>query len=80
LKSSANLDFVAGEASLTPYNCRDKASVKKGETRRADDIEVVAPYSNLAGLLTLDAGALSQLDAIHTATLKAKATAPPAYD
>eukprot|EP01038_Epipyxis_sp_PR26KG_P015283 gene15283-20587_t len=56
LQSLTNLDFIPGLASLTPYNAAPatKKLIKKGDPpRTVDDVNEVAPYSNLCGLLAL---------------------------
>lgn len=41
LKSTENLDFEPGVASLTPYNAADKSTVKKGEVQMATTVDTV---------------------------------------
>lgn len=80
LKSEVNLDFEAGRASLTPYNVKDKNAVKKGETKIAEDVNVVKAYSNLCGLLAINKDALADLDSIYDCIQKAKAQHPLSFD
>lgn len=80
LKSSKNLDFVPGEAALTPYNAADKSAVKKGETVLATSVDSVKAYSNLCGLLALDKAGLDRLEDIHAAIQRAKSSSAPTYD
>ena len=80
LKSDVNLDFEPGVANLTPFNCADKGSIKKGEVRSATHVEAVQPYSNLCGLIAVGNSAVPQLDTIYEATLRASKLAPPSFD
>lgn len=80
LKSDVNLDFEPGVANLTPFNCADKGSIKKGEVRSATNVEAVQPYSNLCGLIAVSNSAVPQLDTIYEATSRASKLAPPSFD
>jgi 3'(2'), 5'-bisphosphate nucleotidase len=80
LKSDLNLDFEAGRANLTPYNVKDKSSIKKGETKVADDVNIVKAYSNLCGLLAINSAAIGDLDHIYDCVQRAKAQHPLSYD
>jgi 3'-phosphoadenosine 5'-phosphosulfate (PAPS) 3'-phosphatase len=80
LKSETNLDFESGVANLTPFNCADKGSVKKDESRMAIDVESVQAYSNLCGLLAVDSAVMPQLDSIHEAMIRIRLETPPSYN
>ena len=88
LQSPTNLDFTAGSASLTMYNCSPlvKKAIKKGDVtlpKLATDITDVAPYSNLCGLVALseENNTVEKRRAVHAAVLAAIAMGSPvAYD
>lgn len=84
LKSSVNLDFEPGVANLTPYNADvDKeviARLKKGEKISIDDIAQAKKYSNLCGLLCLDAQSLAQVDEFYACIQRAKQFSALSYD
>jgi len=75
-----NLDFETDAASLTPYNSADKKAVKKGDAPRKGLHAEFAPYSNLCGLLAVNAGGLDRLDVFYDAIQVAKSVSEPAYD
>ena len=80
LKSETNLDFESGVASLTPFNCAEKGSVKKDESRMATDVKSVQAYSNLCGLFAVDSAVMPQLDSIHGAMNRIRLQTPPSYN
>ena len=80
LKSSVNLDFESGVASLTQFNAAEGSTFKKGDKVLASDVSMVRPYSNLCGLLAVHRVAMPQLDLVHDAILKVIAVEPPSYD
>ena len=75
-----NLDFETDAASLTPYNSADKKLVKKGDAPRKGLHAEFAPYSNLCGLLAVNAGGLDRLNVFYDAIQVAKSVSEPAYD
>lgn len=81
LKSDRNLDFVAGEASLTKYNAAAGGDI--GDSRRmAMDASEVKPYANLWGLFAIGAEKNSEA---HKADLlaalkRAAKSSPPSFD
>lgn len=80
LKSTDNLDFEEGVSNVTPYNVKDKKSIKKGDPARIGTLAEFAPYSNICGLIALSSSGLSQLDTIFDAIQEVKQTQPPSYD
>ena len=80
MKSPANLDFEPGRATLTPYNARDKTSVKKGTEEPAVHVDQVAAYSNLCGLVAIDKSGLQELGTIHDAIVRANAINAASFD
>lgn len=81
LKSNVNLDFLPATSCLTPYNAKDKASIKKGDPPRQGALEEFQPYSNLLGLLAMSAEGLQpRLAELQQAVLEVAVKAPPAYD
>lgn len=81
-KSNENTDFEPGLSNMTPYNARDKGSVKKGETVSASHVDMVKPYSNLCGLIALDQNCSSEgsMSAIYDAIERAAKKSRPSYD
>lgn len=80
LKSAANLDFEPNTSNLTPYNARDKKSIKKDSPARHGNLEEFQPYSNICGLLALSAEGLPNIEKIYSCIQEAKEIAPPSYD
>ena len=75
-KSTTNLDFVPGQANLTPYN----SPLGKNAKGPADDISKVKPYSNLCGLIAIDKAGLSEVKKYHDAIQRARKESDLAYD
>ena len=75
-----NLDFEENKANLTPYNAANKKAVKKGDAPRRGKHEEFASYSNLCGLLAVNAVGMEKLPEFYTAIQVAKTIAEPAYD
>jgi hypothetical protein len=80
LQSANNLDFEENTSNLTPYNAKDKKSIKKGDAPRLGKLEEFQPYSNIVGLLALSASGLPEVDRIFDAIQEVKTTHPPSYD
>jgi hypothetical protein len=80
LKSDVNLDFVPNKAALTLYNAADKSTVKKGETVLGSSATQFKAYSNLCGLLAVNAGCVGNMDSLFDALKRAEAVKEPAYD
>jgi hypothetical protein len=80
LKSTENLDFEEGTSNLTPYNCKDKKSIKKGDAPRIGTLAEFQPYSNICGLIALSATGLASVDKIFEGIQDVKTVAPPSYD
>ncbi len=83
LQSAVNMDFEEGAAYLTPYNAVDAKSpaLKKG----APPVKGVSAaefksYSNICGLLALNADGMKNLALFHHHMLACKDATPPAYD
>jgi len=79
LETTTNLDFVPGEASLSPYNAHDAALAKKAADTPAADVTQVKAYANLAGLVALPRTEPAQLRVISTAMLGASKAAAPSF-
>eukprot|EP00697_Spironema_sp_BW2_P000737 gnl/Spiro4/11002_TR5833_c0_g1_i1.p1 gnl/Spiro4/11002_TR5833_c0_g1~~gnl/Spiro4/11002_TR5833_c0_g1_i1.p1 ORF type:complete len:218 (+),score=10.61 gnl/Spiro4/11002_TR5833_c0_g1_i1:81-656(+) len=79
-KSDSNLDFEENTANLTPYNAREKKSIKKGDAPRLGKLEEFQAYSNLCGLIALSAEGLANKDRIFETIQQVKATHPASYD
>ncbi len=80
LKSSDNVDVEEGVSNITPYNAKDKKSIKKGDAPRIGTLSEFAPYSNVCGLIALSASGLANVDTIFDAIQEVKQTQPPSYD
>lgn len=78
LKSETNLDFEEGAATLTPYNA--VVPVAKGAAPTKGAHADFKPYSNICGLLALNAQGLQTLPQLYEQIQAVKETAPPAYD
>jgi 3'(2'), 5'-bisphosphate nucleotidase len=64
LQADLNTDFEEGLAYLTPYNANDKDAVKKGDAPRAGARGEFKAYSNICGLLALNAQGKDSLGSI----------------
>lgn len=80
LKTETNLDFEENTAYLTPYNAANKHAVKKGDAPRLGLREEFAPYSNICGLLAVNAAGLPLLDEFYNVMQTCKETNAPSYD
>lgn len=80
LKSEFNLDFEESTSNLTPYNAREKKSVKKDDPPRLGTLQEFQPYSNICGLIALSSTGLPNAGAIFDAIQEVKESAPPSYD
>lgn len=80
LKADTNLDFEES-ANLTPYNAADKSLVKKGDAPRPGKLEEFKAYSNLCGLVAVNAVGATKFDFLYEGMEKTKASGfEPSYD
>jgi len=80
LRTDKNLDFVPGQASLTPYNVSTGVAFTKGDKKKADEVTQVKAYANTAGLVALSASELVKLPEYVGIIKAALAAAPPSFD
>ena len=79
LKSTKNLDFVPGQATLTLSNIKDKAAFVKGSTISAGDVSAVKEYACVQGLVAVDKAAMGDLPKIRESMLKVMEEDAPTY-
>lgn len=65
LQAELNTDFEEGLSNLTPYNANDKNAVKKGDAPRTGAREEFKSYSNICGLLAVNAQGSDSLGSIY---------------